>query len=153
MSKSMIDDVAEFLEKFKLPQREAGQPFNKEVILFRLSCLLEELQELSSALNNDDFAAATDALVDLTYFSLGTAHMLNLPFEQAWTEVHKANMRKIGLTSSRQSKRGSVLDIGKPKNWVGPNIEQFLAPEDRPLSPTKSTAQLDLEEYINSKKV
>ena len=142
----MLKDVKDFLEKFNVPQREPGQPFNRDVVLFRLSCLLEELQELSQSMNNDDFAETTDALVDLVYFAIGTAHVFNLPFEKAWGEVHGANMRKIRLATSRQSKRGSVLDVGKPKGWIGPNIEQFLSPDDRKV--VALDEQLDLEAFI-----
>ena len=147
---SMIKDVAEFHEKFKLPKREPGQPFDREVILFRLGFLLEELQELSESFNNNDFGKATDALVDLIYVAIGTAEIFSLPLEEAWEEVHKANMRKVGLVSSRQSKRGSILDIGKPKGWKSPDINQFLEPADK--AKQKENKQLDLIDYINEKK-
>ena len=147
----MLRDVHEFFEKFNLPQRKPGQPFDREIVLFRVSCLIEELHELTLALNNDDFAKSADALVDLAYFTVGTAHILNLPFEQAWNEVHAANLRKVRLTSSRQSKRGSILDIGKPKGWPGPDIEQFLHPEDqRTQAQARGGEQLDIETFIKS---
>lgn len=147
---SMIADVKEFHDRFNLPRRKPGEPFNREIILFRLGFLLEELQELSEALNNDDYAKATDALVDLIYVALGTALIFSLPFEDAWDEVHRANMRKVGLVSSRQSKRGSILDIGKPKDWVAPDIEQFLEPADKKRR--KQASQLDLVDYLNERK-
>src|ERR1700679_1208583 len=127
---TMLDDVKEFHEKFKLPKRADGESFNREVILFRLGFLLEELQELSESLNNDDFAGATDALVDLVYVALGTSWIFDLPFGEGWSESHRGNMRKIAVASSRQSKRGSILDIGKPCGWKSPDIAQFLKPAD-----------------------
>lgn len=130
---NMLDDVRQFHQKFNMPKRVWGEVFKKDVVLFRLSFLLEELQELSSALNNDDFEQATDALVDLVYVALGTADILSLPFPAAWEEVHKANMQKVAVASSKESKRGSQLDIGKPAGWEPPDILQFLSLEDHAL--------------------
>ena len=127
---TMLDDVRAFHIKFGMPTRRPGDLFQKDVILFRISFLLEELQELSSSLNNNDLEGATDALVDLVWVAIGSADILGLPFEAAWTEVKKANMAKIKVASSRDSKRGSLLDIGKPRGWRPPDILQHLDPAD-----------------------
>ena len=127
---SMLDDVQEFHRKFGMPTRRPGELFNREVILFRLSFVLEELHELSNSLNNNDLEGATDALVDLVWVSIGSADILGLPFEAAWAEVKKANMAKVKVATTRDSKRGSLLDIGKPPGWKPPDILQHLAPED-----------------------
>ena len=148
---TMFNDVAAFHEKFQLPRRVAGLPISDELKLFRLSFLLEELQELSAAFNKEDLPEVLDALVDLVYVALGTAWLFNLPFEAAWGEVHKANMRKVPVTSASFSKRGSILDIGKPKDWVQPNIAQYLASEDKmQIDQSKPKKQLDLEDFLKA---
>ncbi len=130
---SMFTDVHEFHQKFELPCRKPGETFQRDIVLFRLSFLLEELQELSSALNNDNIEEATDALVDLIYVAAGTGEILSLPLKSAWNEVHKANMKKIKISSSKESKRGSIIDIAKPSGWKPPDIFKYLDAKDRKM--------------------
>jgi predicted HAD superfamily Cof-like phosphohydrolase len=103
-----------------------------------------------------DLAKAADALVDLAYVVLGTAHLHRLPWQELFAEVQRANMSKercgidhtfqacdvpacncqnchhlIGLEKCGQAKaahslRGSALDVIKPVGWVAPDIEGVL---------------------------
>lgn len=85
----------------------------------RLDFMEEEIHELSDAHSNMDLVGVADALADLVYVALGTAHMLGIPFDEVFKVVHAANMQKQrGMT-----KRGMVFDAIKPAGWVGPEAE------------------------------
>ena len=67
---------------------------DKELIKFRLKFLREEVDELEQAYDDDDLIAVADALVDLVYVALGTAHFHMLPWNELFNEVHETNMKK-----------------------------------------------------------
>ena len=90
----------------------------------RVAFLEEELEELELAHEAKDMVGVADALADLVYVAIGTAHMMGIDFDQVFKAVHAANMQKLrGIT-----KRGMVYDAIKPEGWVGPEskIEAIL---------------------------
>ena len=123
---TLIKDIDQFHKKFKF--EKVGIPENNELVNFRTSFLIEELAEYTQAITKGDSAAALDALVDIVYIALGTAWLFNLPFEKAWEEVQKANMKKI-RAKSKSKKRGTSFDVVKPKGWQAPDIEQIIEEE------------------------
>jgi predicted HAD superfamily Cof-like phosphohydrolase len=148
---SYYDDVGEFHAKFGLPRagEDAPRPLAADVLVYRLRFMLEELAEFAESqgavavgaalrevvLPNDQvlpdgetvpvagLANGADALADLVYVALGTAHLMHLPLDAVWAEVQRANLGKERATSARdkRSKRGHALDVVKPANWRAPN--------------------------------
>jgi len=98
------------------------------VFLFRYQFLMEEMQELIHSHRNGDVAGVADALVDLVYVALGTAHLYGIPFDEVFDEVQRANMSKERSTGDDdgRSKRGSGLDVVKPDGWTPPDIESII---------------------------
>lgn len=128
---SFFEDVEEFNRRFGLPHSGDGHPpghLEPDVLLYRIGFMLEELTEFAQAAARGDLAGMTDALVDLTYIALGTAAFKHLPFEEAWAEVHRANMAKEPVTGADdpRSPRGHRLDVVKPDGWTPPDIEAIL---------------------------
>lgn len=152
----MVDlhaDVAAFQEKFGFKPRALGARPSKKLLAFRLKFILEEVEELADALKRDDLAGVLDALIDLVYVAIGTAWLLNLPFNSGWRLVQAANMTKVRATDPTASKRGSDLDVVKPVGFVPPDIKSLLPAEDSNLlvkDASASETQLDLIDYINN---
>ena len=89
----------------------------------RITLLKEELQEFITACIEDDIYEQADALVDLVYIALGTSNLMNLPFQELWDDVHRANMQKErGIKPSRNLK----VDVVKPEGWIGPKTQEIL---------------------------
>ena len=130
MLSSMMQDITNFHEKFGLPQREIGKSPSNKLANFRIKFILEELQELNTAMGTENLGEVLDALVDIVYVALGTAYCFNLPFDEAWKRVHEANMKKVRATDPSASKRGSTLDVVKPIGWEKPDIEGLLSADD-----------------------
>ena len=85
----------------------------------RVAFMEEEIEELGQAYINEDLVGVADALADLIYVAIGTAHMMGIDMDKVFRVVHAANMRKQrGIT-----KRGMVYDAIKPEGWVGPEAE------------------------------
>jgi len=118
----MHDDVRQFAEKFgQLAYNKPGH-LSRRKLQERFEFLHEELQEFIDGCMAQDLTEQADALVDLVYVALGTAHMLGLPWEALWDDVQRANMEKqVGV-----GKRGFTVDAIKPEGWVPPKTMEIL---------------------------
>lgn len=130
---SDFSDVGDFHRRFALHASDrspgpTGAEHDEELMRFRIGFLHEELKEFIEALEKGDLAEAFDALIDLNYVSLGTAHLLGFPWEDGWAAVQAANMAKQRAASDgSDSARGSSFDVVKPPGWTPPDIEGILA--------------------------
>ena len=127
---SNFSDVGDFHEKFGLHRsdKEPGiQEISDELLDFRIKFLREELDEFCEGEKEGDHAKMFDALLDLVYVAMGTAHLLGYPWQMGWDAVQKANMAKERAASDgSNSKRGSSFDVVKPEGWTPPNIDGIL---------------------------
>lgn len=89
----------------------------------RQKLLQEEVKELSEAKNIVD---ASDAMCDILYILLGTAHEYGVAdrMEMLFDEVHGSNMSKLGIDKKpRFRKDGKVL---KQKGYRKPKLKPIL---------------------------
>lgn len=144
MTKTHMEDIAEFHRKFGLGYEGKPRALPKDLSDFRLGFKEEELREyrdatkvasLELSLDNPDPGIITtcledqlDGLVDLVYVILGTAylHGYELRWQEAWDRVHRANMNKIRATNASQSARGSIHDVVKPQGWTKPRHNDLV---------------------------
>lgn len=133
MSLSNYDDVGEFHERFDLDNtthRGVGpRDVDPDLMAFRIRFLHEELREFEVAVESNDRVQQFDALLDLVYVAMGTAHLLGLPWQAGWDEVQRANLTKIrAAADGSDSVRGSAFDVVKPEGWQPPDLERVLNP-------------------------
>lgn len=124
---SEFDDVGRFHKKFNLPEvystRFGPKEVTPELMDFRIKFLQEELDEFKEGNDETDHAKMFDALIDLVYVALGTAHLLGYPWIYGWEAVQDANMAKVrAKADGSNSARGSSYDVVKPEGWVPPDI-------------------------------
>jgi len=103
-----------------------GWTKDDEFLRFRTAAMLEELIEYLQAVRDCDLAGQFDALVDLTYFAVGTAEGHKFPFNDGWDLVHASNMSKERAESNGESKRFSKWDVVKPHGFVAPDLKLLL---------------------------
>lgn len=120
------EDVCVFHEKFGLAQGGNPRLLDAETLAYRIKFLEEELFEFRVSSIGDDLEGMADALIDLVYVAMGTAYMMNLPWQHLWKEVQRANMSKVRASTADESKRGSSLDVVKPAGWTGPDIKGVI---------------------------
>lgn len=96
---------------------------NDETRQLRHSILVEEVMELQYAETNID---ALDAITDILYVLLGTAHAYGLAdkLEAAFNEVHRSNMTKV-MPDGKVLKRvdGKII---KPDTYEPPNLQKVF---------------------------
>ena len=125
-------DVGDFHEKFGLHNVRGSQGLGPqevpdELMEFRVKFMREELQEFVDGFDIGDQAMMADALIDLVYVVMGTAHLMGLPWQELWNEVQRANMTKQrAKADGSDSARGSSFDVVKPPGWTPPDIEGIL---------------------------
>ena len=119
---SMSSKVAEFhAQVLQVSPPPSPTLVSQEYCLERFRFMSEELDEFMTAAMTGEIVDAADALADIMYVALGTAHMMKLPIEAIFDHVHDCNMKKLLGTT----KRGNKVDAVKPDGWVGP--EQGIA--------------------------
>ena len=89
----------------------------------RHSILIEEVNELQAATTHID---AIDAITDILYVLLGTAHAYGLgdKLQAAFNEVHRSNMTKV-MPDGKVLRRDDGKII-KPDTYETPNLELIL---------------------------
>lgn len=123
---NFVQDITDFHVKFKLAYRGKPRRLNKELSDFRIKFLQEELDEYVRATTTGDLAGQFDALIDLCYVALGTAHLHGFDFEEGWRRVQAANMAKVRAKRAADSKRGTTYDVVKPAGWKPPTLKDLV---------------------------
>ena len=109
-----ISDMNEFVDKYDL-RGMAAEIGYKKAMLKRIEHMREELDELEEAITKKDDVKVIDAIIDITYLSIGTGVMFDFDFEKHWGAVHECNMNKVRVTDNSHK-----FGIKKPEGWIGP---------------------------------
>lgn len=122
---SDFDAVGEFHTKFDLPVAGPISPrlLDPGATAYRQKFMREELDEYAHAHQQKDLVGVADALVDLAYVVLGTAHYHGLPWKKLFEVVHAANMAKARGDGHR---RGPAEKIIKPPGWRAPDLAPII---------------------------
>lgn len=105
-----LTDVAEFMNTFGQDViNRPGLP-SAEICKLRVDLIQEELNELKTAIEEDDIVEVADALADLQYVLSGAIHAFGMGtvFQSLFNEVHRSNMSK-----ACKSKEEAAITISK----------------------------------------
>ncbi len=122
MEKQILQ-VVKFQEAFGIKTPIQPKMLSKKRAALRQRLLEEEVKELREATNIIDVA---DALCDITYIVLGTAHEHGLSdrFVMLFEEVHSSNMSKLGPDGKAIFREdGKVM---KPESFRQPKLRQII---------------------------
>ncbi len=115
------EQVTEFHRAFGVAINE---PWTPELADLRISLLDEECLETVDALLEADPTEIAKELADLVYVAYGTAVSLGIDLDVAITEVHRANMSKLGSDGHPVLRAdGKVL---KGPNYRAPDVRNAL---------------------------
>lgn len=91
-----LNQVSDFHKTFKAPILDSPQIPSKDRCDLRVELLKEELDELKSAIDNNDIVEIADALCDLQYVLSGAVLEFGLGnnFVELFNEVQRSNMSK-----------------------------------------------------------
>lgn len=116
--------VREFHETFGHPVADTPGLIDRERALLRYRLIAEELEELHSAILDNNLVEIADALTDLRYVTEGAALEWGIPADDCFAEVHDSNMSKLGEDGKPIHRAdGKVL---KGPNFWEPDLESIL---------------------------
>jgi len=93
----------------------------KAMLNHRVNFLQEELDELKTAIANDDPEEIVDAFIDMSVVAISTLDDFHIDIYSAWNEVLSANLTKEpGVNPTRPNPLG-LPDMIKPEDWVPPS--------------------------------
>ena len=99
-----VQDIAEMQEKYgvrKWVEDPANKDKLKDFMAFRLDFIEEEFEETILAFAEQDPEEIVAGLIDICVVAIGTLLAFDVDPDQAWDEIHKANMNKeVGYETS-----------------------------------------------------
>ena len=112
-----FDMVEEFMDAFGQDvERHACMPDRKTAML-RLKLILEEYEELETAMEEKHIIGIADALTDILYVTYGAGHAFGINLDECFEEVHESNMSKLGPD-------GNPIYRDDGKVMKGPDIKE-----------------------------
>lgn len=111
--------VIEFHQKFGFTINDTPTLVPYDLGQQRHYFTLREMDELLSAVVNNNLVGVADALADILYFVYGTAIVYGIDMEPIFREIHCSNMTKTPPPKS-------VGKAIKGESYSPPNIEPLL---------------------------
>lgn len=120
-----FEKVKQFMTTFGQDVKEVPTwPANPNTKHLRIDLIGEELNELMTAVANDDFTGIADALTDILYVTYGAGHAFGIDLDVCFQEVHSSNMSKLGEDGKPIYREdGKVL---KGPNYREPDLKGIL---------------------------
>ena len=109
-----------FGQKVKIKAELGDEKLNQ----LRISLINEELDELKTAIKDNNILEVADALTDILYVTYGAGHSFGVDLDKCFDEVQKSNMSKLGDDGKPiYNEAGKVM---KGPNYFKPNLSKFL---------------------------
>mgnify|MGYP001767490945 CR=1 FL=1 len=121
-----IEKVKEFHDAYGVETPQKPNVDNDELNELRQALIGEEFDELVEALIVADRRLTLDALCDLQYVLSGAVLALGFApvFDEAFAEVHRSNMSKLGADGKPiRREDGKIL---KGPNYTPPDLGRFV---------------------------
>ena len=90
----------------------------------RLALIKEEVDELTTAMENKDLLEVADALTDILYVTYGAGHAFGINLDKCFNEVQNSNMSKLDKDGRPiYNDQGKVM---KGPNYFRPDLSKFV---------------------------
>ena len=91
-----FDLVEEFMTAFGQDVEKVASMPDRKTAMLRLKLILEEYEELETAVEEHHLVGIADALTDILYVTYGAGHAFGIDLDECFEEVHESNMSKLG---------------------------------------------------------
>lgn len=119
-----FEKVENFMRAFGQEIKPAPELAEFNTAELRVELISEELDELCTAIDNDDIVEIADALTDLLYVVYGAGHAYGIDLDECFNEVHDSNMSKLGKDGKPIYREdGKVL---KGPDYFAPNLADII---------------------------
>lgn len=119
-----FEKVENFMRAFGQDVKGHPELADFDTAELRLELITEEVQELATAIDNDDIVEIADALTDILYVVYGAGHAYGIDLDDCFDEVHRSNMSKLGPDGKPIYREdGKVL---KGPDYSPPDLEEVI---------------------------
>ena len=116
--------VGIFMKTFGQEVKNKAELGDEKLNQLRISLINEELDELKTAIKDNNILEVADALTDILYVTYGAGHSFGVDLDKCFDEVQKSNMSKLGGDGKPiYNEAGKVM---KGPNYFKPNLGKFL---------------------------
>ena len=116
--------VGIFMKTFGQEVKNKAELWDEKLNQLRISLINEELDELKTAIKDNNILEVADALTDILYVTYGAGHSFGVDLDKCFDEVQKSNMSKLGDDGKPiYNEAGKVM---KGPNYFKPNLSKFL---------------------------
>ena len=119
-----FEKVGIFMKTFGQEVKTSPSLSSEKINNLRISLIKEELEELSTAINQNDLLEVADALTDILYVAYGAGHAFGINLDKCFDEVQASNMSKLGDDGKPiYNDSGKVM---KGPKYFQPNLKKFI---------------------------
>ena len=119
-----FEKVGLFMKTFGQEVKTSAGLSNDKINTLRISLINEELEELKTAISNNDILEVADALTDILYVTYGAGHSFVINLDKCFNEVQQSNMSKLGDDGKPiYNEQGKVM---KGPKYFKPDLSKFL---------------------------
>ena len=119
-----FEKVGTFMKTFGQEVKEKSSLSSDKINKLRLDLIEEELEELKSAMKNNDLLEVADALTDILYVTYGAGHAFGINLDECFKEVQNSNMSK--LNADGEPIYNDVGKVMKGPNYFKPDLSKFI---------------------------
>ena len=116
--------VGIFMKTFGQEVKNKAELGDEKLNQLRISLINEELDELKTAIKDNNILEVADALTDILYVTYGAGHSFGVDLDKCFDEVQKSNMSKLG--GDGKPIYNEVGKVMKGPNYFKPNLSKFL---------------------------
>jgi|TARA_B100001142_G_scaffold299700_1_gene323826 predicted HAD superfamily Cof-like phosphohydrolase len=122
---SNFEKVGKFMRTFGQNVKNKAEFPEEKIINLRYDLIVEELEELKTALREKNIQEVADALTDILYVTYGAGHAFGINLDKCFDEVQNSNMSKLDNNGKPiYNENGKVM---KGPNYFKPNLMKFLS--------------------------
>ena len=119
-----FNKVKIFMSTYGQDVKEKASFPEKQIVQLRIDLIEEELNELKTAINNNDIVEVADALTDILYVTYGAGHSFGVDLDKCFDEIQKSNMSKLDENGKPiYNDSGKVM---KGPNYFAPNLKKII---------------------------
>ena len=116
--------VGVFMKTFGQEVKTKSKLSNEKINKLRINLIIEELEELKTAIKQKDILEVADALTDILYVTYGAGHAFGINLDKCFEEVQNSNMSKLGIDGKPIfNESGKVM---KGPKYFKPDLSKFI---------------------------
>ena len=121
---SNFSKVGTFMKTFGQEVKNKAELGDEKLNQLRISLINEELDELKTAIKDNNILEVADALTDILYVTYGAGHAFGINLDECFQEVQNSNMSKLGSDGKPiYNEKGKVM---KGPGYFKPDLGRFV---------------------------